>query len=119
MLVAAIHYKQVFQRLAILQPIKDRECAPSKDDWDKANLVCSCLNIFYNVTKLLSGSYYPTANLFFVEFSEINIQLIEWMNAKGKNNSFIVAIAIAMKENFDKYWEMSNVALAVSCMLDP
>lgn len=119
MLVAAMHYKQVFQRLAILNPVKYRKCAPSKDDWHKASVVCSCLKIFYNVTKLLSGSYYPTANLFFVEFSEINIQLIEWMNAKGKNNSFIAAMAKARKENFDKYWEMSNVALAVACMLDP
>lgn len=24
-----------------------------------------------------------------------------------------------MKEKFDKYWDMSNIALAVACFLDP
>jgi UDP-2,3-diacylglucosamine pyrophosphatase LpxH len=118
MLDAAIHYKKVFQRLAILHPDKYRKHAPSNDEWDKASVVCSSLKMFYNVTTILSGSSYPTANLFFGEFSEINIQLMEWINTTG-NNGFISAMAKAMKDKFDKYWDMSNVALAVACMLDP
>lgn len=74
------------------------------------------MEIFYESTKLLSGSYYPTANLFFSEFCEINIKIIEWLKS---SDGFIASMAQSMKDKFDKYWEKSNTALAVACFLDP
>lgn len=100
----------------MLYPEKYSLHVPSREDWEKASVLCMCLKIFLNVTKLLSGSYYPIANLFFVEFSEINIHLIEW--TKG-NDGFIVHMAKAMQDKFNKYWKMSNIALEVACFLDP
>ncbi|CAL5046611.1 unnamed protein product [Urochloa decumbens] len=116
MLADALHFKRVFQRIILLHPEKYSKLAPSREEWDNAAALCNCLEIFYEATKLLSGSYYPTANLFFSEFCEINIKIIEWLKS---SNSFIVSMAKSMKEKFDKYWEMSNTALAVACFLDP
>lgn len=116
MLADALHFKKVFQRLILLHPDKYGPHAPAIDDWANAAILCKCLEIFYDATKLLSGSHYPTANLFFTEFCEINLKLTEWMKSK---NSFIVSMAKSMKEKFDKYWGVSNAALAVACFLDP
>jgi hypothetical protein len=74
------------------------------------------LEIFYEATKLLLWSHYPTANLFFLEFCEINLKIIDRLKS---NDSFVASMANSMKEKFYKYWEMSNTALAVACFLDP
>jgi hypothetical protein len=116
MLADALHFKKAFQRLILLNADKYAAHAPSQDEWENAAILCKCLEIFYEATKLLSGSHYPTANLFFSEFCEINLKLIEWDKSK---NSFIVSMAKSMKEKFDKYWGLSNAALAVACFLDP
>jgi hypothetical protein len=116
MLADALHYKRVFQRIILLHPEKYSKHAPSNLEWDNAAALCHCLEIFYEATKLLSGSYYPTANLFFSEFCEIHLKIIEWQKS---SDSFIASMATVMKEKFDKYWEMSNTALAVACFLDP
>ena len=116
MLADALHFKRVFQRLILLHPEKYGQHAPTREEWDNAASLCNCLEIFYEATKLLSGSYYPTANLFFSEFCVINLKITEWLKS---SNNFIVSMAKSMKEKFDKYWEMSNTALAVACFLDP
>jgi hypothetical protein len=116
MLADALHYKRVFQRIILLHPEKYSKHAPSSLEWDNTAVLCNCLEIFYESTKLLSGSYYPTANLFFSEFCEINIKIIEWLKS---SDGFIASMAQSMKDKFDKYWEKSNTALAVACFLDP
>jgi len=35
------------------------------------------------------------------------------------DDATISAMAIAMNEKFEKYWQQSNIALAVACFLDP
>jgi hypothetical protein len=116
MLADALHFKKVFQRLVLLFPDKYGSHAPTREEWDNAAALCNCLEIFYEATKLFSGSHYPTANLFFLEFCEINLKIIDWLKS---NDSFVASMAKSMKEKFDKYWEMSNTALAVACFLDP
>jgi hypothetical protein len=116
MLADALHYKRVFQRLILLNPDKYGSHAPSREEWENATTLCNCLEIFYDATKILSGNHYPTSNLFFFEFCEINLKIIEWLN---RNGSFIVKMTKSMKEKFDKYWETSNITLAVACFLDP
>lgn len=116
MLVDALHFKRVFQRLILLYPDKYGAYSPAREEWDKAATICNCLNFFYDTTNILSGSHYPTANLFFSEFCEINLKIMEWQKSR---EAFVVDMAKSMKEKFDKYWKMSNVALAVACFLDP
>jgi hypothetical protein len=97
-------------------PDKYGSHAPTREEWDNVAALCNCLEIFYEATKLLLGSHYPTANLFFLEFCEINLKIIDRLKS---NDSFVASMANSMKEKFYKYWEMSNTALAVACFLDP
>ena len=116
MIAHALHFKSVFQKLVLCYPDKYSSHAPAREKWDYAAALCSYLEIFYDDTKLLSRSHYPIANLFFSEFCEINLKIIEWLKS---NDKFVVSMAKSMKEKFDKYWDMSNIALAVACFLDP
>ena len=64
MLSTALEYIPVFDRLAT----REKLCAPfrpSAYDWKFARQLCDRLEMFYDITELLSGTKYVTANLFF------------------------------------------------------
>jgi hypothetical protein len=44
---------------------------PSTDEWAMAKTINQCLEIFYKLTTLLSGTSYPMANLFYRGFCHI------------------------------------------------
>ena len=71
---------------------------------------------FYDLTKLLSGTSYLTANMFYKGFCEIKELLDKWSIS---GNSTISEMTTAMSEKFEKYWKKSNTSLAVACFLDP
>ena len=81
-----------------------------------ARTINQCLEIFYDLTALLSGTSYPTANLFYRGFCDIKEILEKW---KVCDDLTIRTMAIAMSVKFEKYWKKSNIALAVACFLDP
>jgi hypothetical protein len=108
MLADALHYKRVFQRLILLNPDKYGSHAPSREEWKNATTLCNCLEIFYDATKILSGNHYPTSNLFFSEFCEINLKIIEWLNSnvsgtiirgtlKTPNSQLVTPISIKLQ----------------------
>lgn len=90
MIADALHFKSVFQKLVLCYPDKYSSHAPAREERDHAAVLCSCLEVFYDATKVLSGSHYPTANLFFSEFFEINLKIIEWLKS---NDNFVVSMA--------------------------
>ncbi|XP_039137387.1 zinc finger BED domain-containing protein RICESLEEPER 2-like [Dioscorea cayenensis subsp. rotundata] len=65
MLSVALKFKDVFPRY------KDRDitydCCPSNEDWEKAEKMCEILEVFNSTTNIISGSEYPTSNLFLNE----------------------------------------------------
>ncbi|XP_042988803.1 zinc finger BED domain-containing protein RICESLEEPER 1-like [Carya illinoinensis] len=65
MLDAAIQFKEVFPRYGD----RDRcfEWVPTVEEWGQVENVCQLLAIFNEVTNIVSGSDYPTANLFLSE----------------------------------------------------
>lgn len=63
MLKIAIEHKDVFIQLK--QQEKKYNALPSDEEWKPAIEVCDMLKLFQYITKLFSGSKYPTANLFF------------------------------------------------------
>ncbi|KAK8938741.1 hypothetical protein KSP39_PZI011668 [Platanthera zijinensis] len=65
MLAAACKFKDVFLRFAEQDPYYDS--CPSEDDWVKIEKVCSVLEVFWTATDIISGSEYPTSNLFLNE----------------------------------------------------
>lgn len=116
MLSQAIYYKNAIQRLVYVHKDKYGHCAPSTDEWDKAESFCKCLKTLNDLTVLFSGSQYPTANLFWWKFCELKLTLQEWCESADIT---IACMAVAMKKKYDKYWEKCNIALAVACFLDP
>jgi hypothetical protein len=68
------------------------------------------------VTEILSGTSYPTSNLFFPRFCEIKLKIGAWLT---NENPIIVQMASSMNKKFDKYWDQSNIVLAIASFLDP
>ncbi|KAG6488202.1 hypothetical protein ZIOFF_056961 [Zingiber officinale] len=114
MLSAALEFKDVFPRYAA------RDVAytflPSEDDWKKVSVVCSFLEEFNEVTHLISGSEYPTSNVFLTELYTIKKLL---NRASSDEGSFMAAMANKMKAKFDKYWGDSNLLISIAAVLDP
>ncbi|XP_075672206.1 zinc finger BED domain-containing protein RICESLEEPER 2-like [Castanea sativa] len=114
MLASTLEFREVFPRY------KDRDARhnwlPSNEDWDKIEHVCNFLSVFEEVTNVISGSKYPTANIFLPEVWKIK----EVLNEKSLDeNDYISAMACKMKLNFDKYWGECNFVMAIAAMLDP
>ncbi|XP_031116703.1 zinc finger BED domain-containing protein RICESLEEPER 2-like [Ipomoea triloba] len=114
MLSCALDFKQVFPRYQLRDP--NYNCLPSDDDWQRVEEICSLLVHFNEVTQIISGSEYPTSNLFLPELYNIkeilcqkSVSVEPWM----KN------MAQRMQQKFDKYWGSSNLLLSIAAVLDP
>ncbi|KAH1239115.1 Zinc finger BED domain-containing protein RICESLEEPER 2 [Glycine max] len=114
MLDVAISYKDVFSRL------KQREtqysCFPSDSQWEFAKEVCKRLAIFNDITEMIYGTKYPTANIYFPQICEIKMALSEWVNSP---NEVIQNMAKKMLQKFDSYWSVIHVIMRVAIVLDP
>ena len=77
--------------------------------------LCKLLKNFHAITELLSGTSYPTSNLLFKQFCEIKLKIEAWLR---NENATIVTMANSMKQKFDKYWDQSNIVLAIASFLD-
>lgn len=106
--------KDVFSRYA------DRDSSysflPSDEDWDKAKIVCDFLDEFDMVTNLISGTDYPTSNLFLPELWHIKTILDE---ACFSEDSCLTKMATKMKMKLDKYWGDYNLLISLVAILDP
>ncbi|KAL6534872.1 hypothetical protein OROGR_013547 [Orobanche gracilis] len=114
MLACALRFKECFSNY------KDRDIGfkhcPSEDDWVKVEKVCSVLQAFWESTHVMSGSDYPTANLYLVEVCKIK----ELLDSKAlEDDDFIVDMVKEMKVKFDKYWGHSNKLMSIAAVLDP
>lgn len=114
MLSCALKFKIVFPAY------KEREphygFAPSDEDWEKVEKVCKLLDVFNLATHIISGSEYPTANLYLPEIWRVK-QVID--SAAEDNDLFMREMAAPMKLKFDKYWGQCNLLMAIASVLDP
>ncbi|KAL1359242.1 hypothetical protein AAHE18_04G094400 [Arachis hypogaea] len=74
------------------------------------------LKVFNLATHVISGSEYPTANLYLPEVWRVK-QVID--DAIEDRDSFMREMATSMKEKFDKYWGECNMVMSLACVLDP
>ncbi|KAG2674671.1 hypothetical protein I3760_13G148200 [Carya illinoinensis] len=89
---------------------------PSVDDWTKVKNVYQILLVFNEVTNIISGTEYPTANLFLPGVWRIK----EVLNKKSLDqNDYIRAMVVKINTKFNKYWGGCNVLMAVAAILDP
>ncbi|GMJ03780.1 DAYSLEEPER [Hibiscus trionum] len=93
MLACSIKFKEVFSRLAL----EDREYVycPSLEDWGKIEKLFEILKVFYDTTNVISGSEYPTFNLFLSEIYRIKLLLDT--NSKSSDD-FVKSMVTSMKE---------------------
>jgi len=114
MLQTAQKFRYAFARLKERDP--SYTFCPSDDEWKHIAIVTDCLKVFYDVTKRVSGTKYPTASLYFNDYCNIYILLREW---ELSNNVFVAKMAKPMLEKFEKYWGIASKLLAFATILDP
>ncbi|XP_031262506.1 zinc finger BED domain-containing protein RICESLEEPER 1-like [Pistacia vera] len=114
MLTLAIQYKDVFPMLVQLD--NNFTFAPIDEDWEKLKKVCEILEDFNSATNVISGSEYPTSNIFLQEIVDIKELLDEKCS---DDDDFIRSMVGKMKEKFDKYWGECNFIMAIAAVLDP
>ncbi|GKA68688.1 zinc finger BED domain-containing protein RICESLEEPER 2-like protein [Tanacetum coccineum] len=116
MLSTAMKFREVFPRFQEREP-RYLSC-PSIEDWIKVEKVCSILEVFNSATNIISGSEYPTSNLFLNEVHRIKV-LLDKLFFDPSQDKFVYDMVEAMKENFDKYWKECNLLMSVAAVLDP
>ncbi|KAJ3688033.1 hypothetical protein LUZ61_017197 [Rhynchospora tenuis] len=84
--------------------------------WEAIKALAAELKVFYGATLKLSGTKYPTLNLFFTEFCEVFITIKRMATSPYP---FIVQMGVEMLNKFDKYWTIGNSLLAIATVLDP
>ncbi|KAH7655676.1 Ribonuclease H-like protein [Dioscorea alata] len=113
MLSIAIKFKEVFPMYKDWESLY--HCCPSLEDWEKMEKICEILEVFNAITKIISGSDYPTSNLYLNEVYRVKVLLDKRAN---NGDDFIQEMVGRMKRKFDKYWEC-NLLILVAVILDP
>jgi len=98
MLSVAIKFKEVFPMFKDIE--SHYHCCPRPEDWEKVEKICEILEVFNAVTNIISGSDYPTSNLFLNEVYRVKVLLDKRSNDEDE---FIRAMVSRMKSKFDKY----------------
>ena len=108
MLESTIKYRCAFNSLTF----NDRSytLCPSNEEWERAEKMCAFLAPFYQITNLISGSSYPTSNLYFLQVYSIEKKLNENLYSE---DGVIKDMTARMKVNFDKYWGEYSVTLSL------
>ncbi|XP_019154267.1 PREDICTED: zinc finger BED domain-containing protein DAYSLEEPER-like [Ipomoea nil] len=114
MLDSAIKYRRAFSSLHLFDT-NYKHC-PSNEEWARGEKICEFFMPFNEITKLISGSTYPTSNLYFMQVWKIELLL-----KRNLNNEDVVLrnMASSMRLKFEKYWEQYSVILAMGVVFDP
>ncbi|KAK9071832.1 hypothetical protein SSX86_008261 [Deinandra increscens subsp. villosa] len=110
----AINFKDVFPRYAEYEP--HFKHVPTTQDWVNVQHVCEVLKVFKMCTNIISGTDYPTANLYLMEVYKVKKAIDEGVLS---NIKFIKEMANKMKDKFDKYWGECHLLMAIAAVLDP
>ena len=113
-LESAIKYKKAFASLQLID--KNYKFCPTSLEWTRGEKIYEFLEPFYETTNLISGSSYPTSNLYFMQVWKIECLLLE--NERNKD-VVISGMCKRIKYKFDKYWSQYSVVLAFRVVLDP
>jgi hypothetical protein len=112
MIEKAMEYSRAFDSLA--KQDLNYTYAPSVKDWEKAAVLCKVLKVFYDATMIISGTSYPTSNLYFHEMWKVKHTL-----QNEASNADLGPMVAAMKVKFNKYWYDSYLTLSIPVLLDP
>ncbi|XP_073153195.1 zinc finger BED domain-containing protein RICESLEEPER 2-like [Henckelia pumila] len=114
MLKVALSFKEVFPRF------KDREPSyvdcHTDDQWERLEKIFCILKVFHGAIKVISGTEYPTSNLFLNEVFRVKMIFDD---KSHDEEEYIRIMTQRMKTKFDKYWGECNLLMCISCVLDP
>ncbi|XP_058736659.1 zinc finger BED domain-containing protein RICESLEEPER 2-like [Vicia villosa] len=116
MLSTAYHYREVWPRYAE-ENGAFLNFLPDANDWEDVHDICKFLEVFADVTGIISGTSYPTANLFLAELFRVKVLLDN--PSEISNNPQLQALANEMKLKYEKYWAESNTLISIAAILDP
>ncbi|GAA0176888.1 hypothetical protein LIER_42115 [Lithospermum erythrorhizon] len=74
---------------------------PTDIEWERVDDICRFLEVFADATELISGSYYPTVNLFLGQLWKIKCLLNDHIELSTKRHLSVMAMKMQLK--FDKY----------------
>jgi hypothetical protein len=114
MLERCLVLKRAFESLTQQQP--EYEYAPSHEEWEMAREVCALLKPFYDATKVISGSLYPTSNLYFHEIWEVKLALERCI---VEPNDTLFDTVEYMRKKFNRYWKLTWLQISFPVILDP
>ena len=78
---------------------------PEDEEWALYEKIQPILKSFAEVTTILSGSTYPTTNIFYPYIMNVKIAIVE--HAMGSNAN-LKKMGEAMLDKFDKYWDSNS-----------
>ncbi|CAN6456066.1 unnamed protein product [Victoria cruziana] len=114
MLDIALEYSQTFSCLHKHDP--GYNMVPTDREWEMVSLISNHLKLLYGVVNDFLQTKDHTSNLYFPAICAMKLQLDEW--SKGID-TFVSSMAMKVKANFDRYWKVCSMILAVAVILDP
>jgi hypothetical protein len=114
MLESSFPFKDAFHELGKQDP--NYKHSPTPEDWERATAVCKLLTVFKTATEVVSGTRYPTANLYFHEIWNVR-QVLE--SDTSRRYPIIASMVSDMKAKFDKYWKISYLSNCIPVICDP
>ncbi|GJY57325.1 zinc finger BED domain-containing protein RICESLEEPER 2-like protein [Tanacetum coccineum] len=100
---------------SVIKKVRDSVSFINASKHVKVEQICEILEVFNNVTHIISGSDYPTSNLFLYEVHKVKKVLD---GKKDDENEFIRKMVNKMKEKFDKYWAEVHLLMAIAAVFD-
>jgi hypothetical protein len=90
------------------------EWKPSDSQWLLYDKIIWVLGTMAEASTAFSASTYPTANVFYPYIINVNIAV---KLAQQSGDAYMVSMADAMLNKFDKYWELRNNVMVIAIIL--
>jgi len=117
MLVRALPYRGAFSSMGWMERTNySFPDLPTDEEWYRIEKICNLLQPFDEITTLISGRKYPTANLYLKNVWRIELLLSSYADCE---DPFLKSMAMKMKEKFKDYWNSYSMILSFAAILDP
>jgi len=117
MLIRALPYRAAFASMRWME--RTNSCfpdLPTDEEWCRIEKICNLLQPFDEITTLISGRKYPTANLYLKNVWRIELLLSSYADCE---DPFLKSMAMKMKGKFKDYWDSYSMILSFAAILDP